>query len=427
MTSQPPEENPSHKVCPVRVWCCGNLRTAAICIGITNVISLVLLTSYYLGTTLHEESFNLNMLVIALLVMLLIFANVGLIYGATKRYHWLFLPWLVIYLPAILALLIFCSIKFSDLEGKQLSAILLFLISSYFYAIVVTSYVELCQKNKEMQEPWCPEVRDQKAVRDPTLLTYLQGREENLEDVDTNNKSSPKDSKAKVDCLIDLTEMENLNSTSIGDAPVKNATMTTGDETFSELALRTPSKNVLENGSLLKNGVAYNALEDSGEFTLPHGEVSSSTDFNFSNHFTHSNLLPVPEEVIPIQKLIEQMEKPKHTKEEYNPDQTVEQLAAVSQAEEKKSLSRSSKSLSQVGEQSLKLLPAKSEPRIVSLSKSNVVNMDLVDSTFSPFKLKNGKAAENLPKMKIFLPKNSDDESSGSSSEENLPLKSDAQ
>ena len=55
----------------------------------------------------------------------------------------MFIPWMVIYLPAILSLLIFCCIKFWSMEGKQLAAILLVGVSAYFYAIVVASYIEL--------------------------------------------------------------------------------------------------------------------------------------------------------------------------------------------------------------------------------------------------------------------------------------------
>ena len=83
-----------------------------------------------------------------ILILIQIFVNAGLIYGATKRYQWLFIPWMLIYLPAILALLIFCSIQFAVLEGQQLSAILLVIVSSYFYAIVVSSYIELKLQNK---------------------------------------------------------------------------------------------------------------------------------------------------------------------------------------------------------------------------------------------------------------------------------------
>lgn len=53
-----------------------------------------------------------------------------------------------------------------------------------------------------------------------------------------------------------------------------------------------------------------------------------------------------------------------------------------------------------------------------------------IDANFSPFKKQNGatESSDSLPKMKIFLPKNSssdedDDGSSSNSSEENIPLK----
>jgi hypothetical protein len=55
---------------------------------------------------------------------------------------------MIIYLPAILALLIFVAVQFSILDGKQLAAILLVVVSSYFYAVVVASYIELDLANK---------------------------------------------------------------------------------------------------------------------------------------------------------------------------------------------------------------------------------------------------------------------------------------
>merc|ERR1712136_323149 len=78
------------------------------------------------------------------------------------------------------------------------------------------------------------------------------------------------------------------------------------------------------------------------------------------------------------------------------------------------------------------LLPAKSESQILQHPNGkqsgsrkkidNVVNMDLVDSSFTPYKKKsvsnghilheNGDILEeSLPKMKIFLPKQNDDSS----------------
>jgi len=159
------EDGQETKVCPFKIWCCGDLRTATISIGVTNIVSLVrneicqieielliylilflqiLLTSYKVGTTLSKESFNLNILVIPLLVVITVFINIALVYGATKRFKWIYIPWympmlyienetewffnlslylfifrMVTYLPAILALLIFCSVKFSTLVLKR--------------------------------------------------------------------------------------------------------------------------------------------------------------------------------------------------------------------------------------------------------------------------------------------------------------------
>lgn len=63
-------------------------------------------------------------------------------------------------------------------------------------------------------------------------------------------------------------------------------------------------------------------------------------------------------------------------------------------------------------QQKLLLPPAKSEPRILGQ----------VDNTFSPFRSKSG-SAQNGPKMKVFLPKSDqEDSSSSASSVEELPV-----
>ena len=81
------------------------------------------------------------------------------------------------------------------------------------------------------------------------------------------NAPTIKDStkKTREDVLIDLTDLENLNSTNCDDS----TKMPTGDETFSALALRTPSTSAAENGRILGT-TAYSNLDDSGEFTMPH-------------------------------------------------------------------------------------------------------------------------------------------------------------
>ena len=76
--------------------------------------------------------------------------------------------------------------------------------------------------------------------------------------------------KSREDCLIDLTEFENLNSTTADEKP-------TVDETFSDLALRTPKTSVDENGRPFDQtgATAFCNLDDSGEFTMPHTEDAS--------------------------------------------------------------------------------------------------------------------------------------------------------
>ena len=88
--------------------------------------------------------------------------------------------------------------------------------------------------------------------------------------------------KTREDCLIDLTELENLNSTTCVDQNGRKTPTPTSkvDETFSALALRTPS--TMKNGCV-ENGLicdTFNSLDDSGEFTMPHvDDVTGYSEF----------------------------------------------------------------------------------------------------------------------------------------------------
>ena len=80
--------------------------------------------------------------------------------------------------------------------------------------------------------------------------------------------------------MIDLTELENLNSTTVDDngAPVPASSSSArktsaADETFSTLALRTPTS---VGDSICRTfdqtgATAFGSLDDSGEFAVPHG------------------------------------------------------------------------------------------------------------------------------------------------------------
>ena len=166
--------------------------------------------------------------------------------------------------------------------------------------------------------------------------------------------------------------------------------------------------------------------------------------------------MPVPEEVIPIQKLVEKIESQTRTAEtrkvaQNNDDNDEDgellpglplnsvgetsgllsgvpaQGSSESASYTQKSLSRASKSLVHVDQDHVNgLLAAKSESKITSGRNRKLLS---VDASFSPFRRtdqRNGSDPLNLPKMTIFLPKHSessDEESSTDEEKENSPLK----
>ena len=175
--------------------------------------------------------------------------------------------------------------------------------------------------------------------------------------------------------------------------------------------------------------------------------IFSSTDFNFTSHFSGHNTgqLPVPEEVIPIEKLVEKIEteaKKTVQKSECEIENETSNVDSDKLEDESsklltygqtffphddssipvKGMARASKSLVHVDRDHANgILAAKSESKIPVDRK--LIN---VDASFSPFRradTRNGSDPTNLPKMKIFLPKHSessDDGTSSSSSDEEM-------
>ena len=169
-----------------------------------------------------------------------------------------------------------------------------------------------------------------------------------------------------------------------------------------------------------------------------------NSDFNFSSHFAscnsnnESDLLPVPEEVIPIRKLVENIEFGKTRKSGQlngaeKPEQSLigdtesDVTFSTPAAKSSSNLLALSDPLSGLTDPDplTGLLPAKSEPKITTTRTNLLVNVD-----FSPFRKSEVRNGSNPPKMKIFLPKNSDSSDDGSASdssveeEEKSPLKS---
>ena len=137
------------------VWCCGDLKTGAISIGVTCIVSSILLSLYYVESELQDK-FSINIIVVCLLTLFLIVSDIGLIYGATKHYKWLIVPWMCLHSALVIFLVFYLAIKFKQMDGTSGAApIKSVIIAStmsliYFFTVVVLFYREL--KEKENQE-----------------------------------------------------------------------------------------------------------------------------------------------------------------------------------------------------------------------------------------------------------------------------------
>ena len=136
------------------VWCCGDLKTGAISIGVTCIVSSILLSLYYIESEL-QDTFSMNIVVVCLLTLFLIVSDVGLVYGATKNYKWLIMPWMGLHLALVIFLVFHMAINYQSMDGKNRAPIKSVIIASilalmYFFTVVVLFYREL--KEKEEQE-----------------------------------------------------------------------------------------------------------------------------------------------------------------------------------------------------------------------------------------------------------------------------------
>ena len=153
-TEQTMETDVKNKLQQV-VWCCGDLRTGAISIGVTCIVSSILLSLYFIESELQDR-FSMNIIVVCLLTLFLIVSDVGLVYGATKHYKWLTIPWMGLHLALVIFLVFYMAINYQSMDGTSGAApiksviIASILTLMYFYAVVVLYYREL--KEKEEQE-----------------------------------------------------------------------------------------------------------------------------------------------------------------------------------------------------------------------------------------------------------------------------------
>ena len=116
-TEQTMEADVKNKLQQV-VWCCGDLRTGAISIGVTCIVSSILLSLYFIESELQDR-FSINIIVVCLLTLFLIVSDVGLVYGATKHYKWLTMPWMGLHLALVIFLVFHMAINYQSMKGTN--------------------------------------------------------------------------------------------------------------------------------------------------------------------------------------------------------------------------------------------------------------------------------------------------------------------
>ena len=137
------------------VWCCGDLRTGAISIGVTCIVSSILLSLYFIESELQDK-FSIHIVVVCLLTLFLIVSDVGLVYGASKRYKWLTMPWMGLHLALIIFLVFHMAINYHSMNGSSegnapIKSVIVasILVLMYFFTVVVFFYKELKEKEKQ--------------------------------------------------------------------------------------------------------------------------------------------------------------------------------------------------------------------------------------------------------------------------------------
>jgi hypothetical protein len=344
------------------LWCCGSLHTASVAVGVANLVTVIILIGHYVESTMVNGSFSLEVVALLLVALFLAAASMLMIYGSVKKYSWLLLPWLILHFAAVVGSVVFWSIKFHDLRGDRAVPVLGTAIQSYFLLLIFAQYQLLRKLNIE-------QARDQ---------------ESGLEDGAKKNK-----------CLIDLEVMEEKPDDR------RSAMMFSNDDTFTQLAMR-----------------GNNCLDDSAE--LQQAEAQ---------RFIPTHRLPTPDEVIMLPEEEEEQEVNLSAAARWQSEDSTSNSAVTGEDQidnidqgtviPRRTTSKSVANLDKNGSTGALLQPllppAKSEPKIMS----SATGLTQVANNFSPFRSKS--AAQNGPKMKIFLPRTDDDcdDTSSSSSEDN--------
>ena len=328
------------------------------------------------------------------------------------------------------------------------------------------------------------------------VVQYMNFQNKTKDGLATILKHNGTEARNEQQCLINLEELNGTNPNNDqvaieidgNESQLSSNNPFRADDTFTQLATREQSKKPTENKLLvIPPSNHHSTLDDSGEFAVPASanseDINKSFKFPLTGEFSKVGnddivdpTLPTPVEVISITEndkdlsksisaevvdpalnisgdhsLNPFLNKEDGIKESGNSD--VNTPLNNFNVNHSKQSAQSSVNLGAIhshdNETLNPLLPARSEPQIPKQSMANqipkkkidnIVNMDLVDSSFTPYKKKSvsnghiiqqngeGTVEEALPKMKIFLPKQNDDEdtddgdSSLSSENENTHL-----
>lgn len=156
-----------------RVWWCGPLEGGVTAVGLTNCVALTLGLLAYLSTVSLDQVVTVILVIFACILALL--ANLLLLYGSATGQPQLLVPWLVVSLPATLALLLYTSIMFTQLAPYQAVYLGVLLLSTYFCAVVVTQIHELRAQQAAVKKPKLEDLEEGKEqVEEATVLMELE-------------------------------------------------------------------------------------------------------------------------------------------------------------------------------------------------------------------------------------------------------------
>lgn len=191
------------------LWCCGNLQTAAVTVGVSDIIFLILASGHFVEINWNEP-FGLHLVAFALVVLFLLASSGLLLHGIIKKHCWLLLPWMVLHLGAILGSIILCSIQFQAMNQWRALLLLGAAIQIYYFLLVFLHYLEL----REQPRPWAGSGeagRPPPEGQDLTDLASERPKNDCLIDLELEEKADHDDSFAKDDTFTQLASRSGVN------------------------------------------------------------------------------------------------------------------------------------------------------------------------------------------------------------------------